>query len=69
MVMKNGAEAGFGKGMLSGALMNWRSVINVLGPLIVGQGYTYGRSKGRPGLVFLVMAGMLIRMFNFVEIN
>lgn len=56
LVMKTGSDAGFGKGFISGALMNWRAVINVVGPLLFGSVYTYGSRRNFPGLAFLVAA-------------
>eukprot|EP00912_Choanoflagellata_sp_UC4_P001381 UC4_evm2s856 len=50
LVMKHGSDAGFGKGFISGALMNWR------GPLVFGSLYTYGSKKGFSGLAFLAAA-------------
>jgi hypothetical protein len=34
--------------------MNWRAIINIVGPVFFGSLYTYGRSNNYPGLVFLV---------------
>ena len=54
IIMKRGKEAGFGGGFISGSLMNWRAVINVVGPVLFGSCYVFGRSRGQPGLAFLV---------------
>jgi hypothetical protein len=42
LIMKRGTAAGFGGGFVSGAMMNWRSTINVLGPSVFGGMYAYG---------------------------
>lgn len=47
--MKKGAEAGYGRGFLSGSLFNWRSVINIVGPLVFGTLYAFGRKRNFPG--------------------
>lgn len=54
LVMKIGAQEGFGKGFISGSLMNWRAVINVVGPTLFGTMYNFGASNNFPGFVFLV---------------
>jgi hypothetical protein len=56
LIMRKGAAAGFGKGFVSGSLMNWRAIINIIGPLVFGSMYTYGRARKFPGLVFFVGA-------------
>jgi hypothetical protein len=56
LIMRKGAAAGFGKGFISGSLMNWRAVINIIGPLVFGNMYTFGRERKFPGLVFFVGA-------------
>merc|ERR1712050_390673 len=56
LIMKIGSDAGFGKGFLSGCLMNWRSVINIVGPLIVGSVYSYGKKRSQAGLWCLLLA-------------
>ena len=42
-------KAGFGKGFLSGSLMNWRAVVNTISPLFFGQVYLWGQRNNRPG--------------------
>lgn len=66
MVMKVGLKEGFGGGFLSGALMNWRAITNMVGPLVVGSIYVYGRRQGKPGLIMLVLAAtsMLAEMVH-----
>jgi hypothetical protein len=54
LVMKIGAAEGFGKGFISGSLMNWRAVINVVGPMLFGTVYNWGHRNNYPGFVFLV---------------
>ena len=39
-----------------GSLMNWRAVINVVGPMLFGTVYNFGSKNKFPGLVFLVGA-------------
>jgi hypothetical protein len=56
LIIQRGAEQGFGRGFLSGSLMNWKSVINIIGPVLFGSLYTYGAKRKFPGLVFFVGA-------------
>ena len=37
--------------------MNWRAVINIVGPLIVGSVYSWGSTRGRPGAFFVMLGG------------
>jgi len=60
LIMKLGAEAGFGNGFLSGAMMNFRAVINVIGPLLFGGLYARGARRGQPKLAFLAGAGTIL---------
>jgi hypothetical protein len=54
--MKRGADAGLGGGFVSGAMMNWRSTVNVIGPTFFGALYAYGSARNFPGLPFLFAA-------------
>ena len=45
LIIQRGAEQGFGRGFLSGSLMNWKSVINIIGPVLFGSLYTYGAKR------------------------
>merc|ERR1712084_101083 len=54
LIMDMGNERGFGNGFLSGAQLNFRSVINIIAPIILGRIYTRGSKANFPGLVFLV---------------
>jgi hypothetical protein len=60
LVMSHGAEQGFGRGFLSGSLMNWRAVVNVFGPLAFGQAYAYGVKRKNPEFVFVAAAGTVV---------
>lgn len=42
-----GDEAGFGRGFMSGAMMNWRAVFSVITPVVLGYIYAWGKSNGR----------------------
>ena len=52
-----GVKAGFGRGYISAALMNWRAISNVFAPLIFGNIYSWATTAPRMnhGLVFTVM--------------
>ena len=56
LVMQEGTKAGFGKGFLSGSLMNWRAVVNTISPLFFGQVYLWGQRNNRPGSIWLAVA-------------
>lgn len=53
LIMKLGAEAGFGNGFISGSMMNMRALVNVLAPLYFGWLYNVGSKRKFPALVFL----------------
>lgn len=57
-LMLLGDEAGFGRGFMSGAMMNWRAVFNVITPVVLGYIYAWGKSNGRnaPYLPWIVGA-------------
>jgi len=55
-LMTIGVGEGFGKGFISGASNNFRSIVNIIGPLLFGQAYAWGRRIGVPSLPFLVAA-------------
>jgi len=52
LIMKIGGEAGFGNGFISGSMTNFRAIINILGPLLFGTAYAWGKKKGYPALPF-----------------
>lgn len=56
LIMKIGAEEGFGNGFTSGAMMNFRAIVNVIGPLLFGSLYAWSSKYKRPSIVFLVGA-------------
>jgi hypothetical protein len=56
MVTRLGSERGWGRGELAAAMSNFRSVANVLAPLLFGYTYAFGlrQRPSRPTLLFLV---------------
>jgi len=40
--------------------MNWRAVINVLGPLIFGQVYSWGSKRNWPEAVFVAASASVV---------
>lgn len=54
LIMKIGQEEGFGNGFLSGAMMNFRSITSIIGPLLLGSAYAWGSKRGRPQVPFIV---------------
>jgi len=56
LIMQEGTKTGFGKGFLSGSLMNWRAVVNTISPLFFGQVYLWGQRNNRPGSIWLAVA-------------
>ena len=53
LIMKHGAEAGLGRGFVSGSLMNFRAIVNMVSPILFSRIYGFGLKRGRPELVFL----------------
>ena len=53
LIMKHGAEAGLGRGFVSGSLMNFRAIVNMVAPVLLSRIYALGSKRGRPELVFL----------------
>jgi len=53
LVMKLGNQEGFGNGFISGSMMNFRAIVNVLSPPVQGYLYAWGRKKKFPNLVML----------------
>jgi len=51
--MLTGINAGYGRGFLNGALMNWRAVFNIFSPTMLGYMYSAGKRNGRPYLPWL----------------
>ena len=51
--MKHGAEAGFGRRFVSGSLMNFRAIVNIIAPILFSRIYAFGSKRGRPELAFL----------------
>lgn len=56
LIMQLGAKEGFGNGFISGAMNNFRAVINIIGPTLFGRIYARGAAKGKGSVVFLVGA-------------
>lgn len=56
LIMKIGSERGFGNGFISGSMMNFRAVINILGPVLFGSLYAWGAKRGRSAIVWYVGA-------------
>jgi hypothetical protein len=53
LIMKHGADAGLGRGFVSGSLMNFRAIVNMISPILFSRIYAFGLKRGRPELVFL----------------
>ena len=53
LVMKQGARAGLGRGFVSGSLMNFRAIVNVVAPILLSQVYARGARQQQPEMVFL----------------
>jgi len=62
LVLHIGSEAGFGRGFISGALMNWRAMFNIVVPLVLGHAYAWGKIRGRdaPYAPFVLAATALV---------
>ena len=45
MITKLGAERGYGRGELAAAMANFRSIANILAPLLYGYSYAFGLSR------------------------
>jgi len=62
LILRLGSRAGFGRGFISGALMNWRAAFNVVAPLVLGHAYAWGVSRAHraPYVPFLACASALI---------
>ena len=54
--MKKGSDAGLGRGFISGSLMNFRAIVNMIAPMFFAKMYSYGLQKKTPGFVFFVGA-------------
>lgn len=54
LIMTLGQERGFGNGFVSSAMNNFRSIPNVLGPLLLGSAYAWGAKRNKPWVPFLV---------------
>ena len=54
MITKLGAERGYGRGELAAAMANFRSIANILAPLLYGYSYAFGLSRKPqwPALLF-----------------
>lgn len=52
------AATDMGKGQVSAALSNFKSMASIFGPLIAGKAYTAGQAINQPGLHFRVIAAM-----------
>lgn len=60
LIMSLGSEAGFGRGFLSGAMNNWRALVNIVCPLLFGWFYARMSKVGRAGNVFLLASMSLV---------
>lgn len=54
------ANSDMGRGQVSAALSNFKSFATVLGPPIAGKVYTYGQSIGQPGLLYRMIAVLIV---------
>ena len=55
MITVLGKEAGFGSGELAAGLMNWRTLANVISPVLISRAFLYGQRTGRFEFMFSVM--------------
>lgn len=60
MILRIGSDAGFGNAFMSGAMMNFRAIINVLGPLMFGSLYAWGAKRAYPQIIFLAGVGTIV---------
>ena len=56
LIMKHGSDAGLGKGFVSGSLMNFRSIVNIVAPAFFASMYQLGVRRKTPGFVFFTGA-------------
>jgi len=54
LIMKIGKREGYGNGFVSGCMMNFRAVISIIGPLMFGAAYTWGKKRNYPQLPFII---------------
>lgn len=60
LILRLGKKEGFGNGFVSGSLMNWRALQNVMFPVIWGTVYRRGRLSKRPSLVWFLASFSVI---------
>jgi hypothetical protein len=74
MITKLGVERGWGRGELAASMANFRSIANILAPLLFGYSYALGQRMNRPTLLFwsrmlvcAVLPELVFRSANAVE--
>lgn len=56
LIMKHGSKADLGRGFISGSLMNFRAIVNIIAPAFFSKMYQIGVRKKSPGFVFFTGA-------------
>lgn len=70
MITEEGVARGMGKGLVESYKMNWRSVANLLAPLVYSRAFAWGQRVGRPGTPFwLAIAFTLLSELVLLEAN
>ena len=60
LIMKGGSDAGLGKGMISSSMMNFRAIVNIIGPYFFGKVYAIGAKRHWPGLTFVAASATVV---------
>ena len=57
--MKGGSDAGMGKGMISSSMMNFRAIVNIIGPYF-SAGVCDRCKRHWPGLTFVAASATVV---------